>query len=78
MRRNADGNALSWAGRTVAVRTSGGGPALTRLMRRVVELHIEVLDEFRGEGLHRGRTRVHFVVTDRTHGGLLARICELA
>lgn len=57
-------------------RTTLRRKALARDMRRVHELHIEALFEFRREFVQGWRHGIHVVMTDRAHR-LLLRIREL-
>ena len=74
----ANRNALPRTGRVVAMGTARGRTSFAGLVCRMVELHVEALDETRRKGLERWRRRTHLVVTYRAHCGFLARISELA
>lgn len=77
VRSDPHGNGLSRSRWLVTVRAACGRTSIARLVSRVIELHIEALDEFRGERFHRWRCRVHLVVADRAHRGFFTRVREL-
>lgn len=76
MSLNTDRDRLSRAGGLMARNTALARKPFARVVRRVIELHVESLDKPRREFMYRRRDRIHVSMTDRAHR-LLLRIREL-
>ena len=76
MSLNTDWDRFSCTGRLMTRDAALGWKAFPRVVRRVIEFHVESLDKLRREFMYRRRHRVHVSMTYGAHG-LLIGICEL-